>query len=263
MVFDVVTIFPQFFDSILAHGMLKRAVDGRYVDIRVHDLRKYTDDRHRTVDDRPFGGGPGMVFKPEPVFRAVEAIRFEGAGRRVPVILMSPQGRLLTQRVVEELLREPQLILVCGRYEGMDERVAEHLATDEISIGEYVLSGGELPAAVVLEAVSRLIPGVLGNSESLTAESYVNSPDAQGTAQAGWLDCPHYTRPPDFRGWSVPEVLLSGNHEQIRQWRRRRALEKTLMRRPDLLDGMPLSESDQKLLQKIQREATDSVTPSR
>jgi tRNA (guanine37-N1)-methyltransferase len=263
MVFDVVTIFPEFFDSILVQGMLKRAVDGKYVDIRIHDLREYTDDRHRTVDDRPFGGGPGMVFKPEPVFRAVEAIRAEGAGRRVPVILMSPQGRLLTQRVAEELLKEPRLILVCGRYEGMDERVAEHLATDEISIGEYVLSGGELPAAVVIEAVSRLIPGVLGNSESLSAESYRDLQAVEGTGHAGGLDCPHYTRPPEFRGWGVPEVLLSGNHGQIRQWRHRKALEKTWNRRPDLLERMALSPSDRKVLQEIRREVTDSVTPDR
>jgi tRNA (guanine37-N1)-methyltransferase len=255
MVFDVVTIFPEFFGSILEHGLLKRALAGGQVEVRLHDLRDFTDDRHRTVDDRPFGGGPGMVFKPAPVFRAVEALKAEVPGGAFPVILLSPQGRLLTQAVAETLARESRLVLICGRYEGVDERVAEHLASEELSIGEYVLSGGELPAAVVMEAVARLLPGVLGNEESLEAESYATFAGSACTGRHGLLDCPHYTRPADFRGWQVPEVLLSGNHEQIRQWRHRKALEKTWRRRPELLESLPLSESDRRLLEEIKRAA--------
>jgi tRNA (guanine37-N1)-methyltransferase len=261
MTFDVVTIFPDFFRSILEHGLLKRAMASGHATIRLHDLRDYTDDRHRRVDDRPFGGGPGMVFKPEPLFRAVEALRAEAPSEAVhrrreqglPVILLSPQGRLLTQSVAAELSQAARVVLICGRYEGVDERVAEHLATDEISIGDLVLSGGELAAAVVMEAVTRLLPGVLGNEESCEQDSFGVPAGAPAEVRHGLLDCPHYTRPAEFRGWKVPEVLLSGNHLEVRQWRRRRALEKTWRRRPDLLVQVPLSEEDRRWLESLQR----------
>lgn len=257
MIFDVVTIFPDFFSGILEHALLKRARVGGQAEIRLRDLRDFTDDRHRTVDDRPFGGGPGMVFKPEPLFRVVETLKAEAAGAAFPVILLSPQGRLLTQAVVEELARHERLVLLCARYEGVDERVAEHLATDELSIGDYVLSGGELAAAVVMEAVTRLLPGVLGNEESRQQDSFAGIPGSSASGAHGILDCPHYTRPPEFRGWTVPEVLLSGNHEEIRRWRRRQALEKTWRRRPDLLASVPLSDEDRKLLEEIRNAALE------
>ncbi len=219
--------------------------------IRLHDLREYTDDRHRTVDDRPFGGGPGMVFKPEPLFRAVETLRSEAPEKDLRVILLSPQGRLLSQAVAEELSNAERLALICGRYEGVDERVAENLVTDEVSIGDFVLSGGELPAAVLMEATIRLLPGVLGNEESREQDSFAVPAGAPGEVRYGLLDCPHYTRPAEFRDWKVPEVLLSGDHEQIRQWRHRRALEKTWRRRPDLLGQVPLSEEDRRWLDSL------------
>src|SRR5438876_5415940 len=218
MIFDIITIFPDFFTSILKHGALHRALDSGKVEVRIHDLRDFTDDPRRAVDDRPFGGGTGMVFKPEPVFRAVREVRSGDS----PVVLLSPQGRLLNQAVAERLAQHAQLTLICGRYEGVDERVARHCATDEISIGDYVLSGGELPAAVVMECVTRLIPGVLGNEESSQQESFAPPASSNG---AGVLDCPHYTRPAEFEGLRVPEILLSGNHEEIRRWRRSQALE--------------------------------------
>jgi tRNA (guanine37-N1)-methyltransferase len=252
--FDVITIFPEFFNSVLEHGLLKRGRAGGQVEIRIHDLRDSTDDKHRTVDDRPFGGGPGMVFKPEPLFRAVEGIRAGAPETPCRVILLTPQGRLLTQAVVEELSREKHVVLICSRYEGVDERVAEHLATDEISIGDYVLAGGELAAAVVMEAVTRLLPGVLGNEESAGQDSFGA---ATGNVH-GILDCPHYTRPAELRGWRVPEVLLSGNHEEIRRWRRRQALEKTWRRRPDLLERAALSQEDQELLEEIRNAAPET-----
>jgi len=261
MIFDVITIFPGFFSSILEHGLLKRALAGGQLEIRLHDLRDHTDDRHRTVDDRPFGGGPGMVLKPEPLFRAVEALRAESPAVEFPVILLSPQGRLLRQAVADELAQHARVALICGRYEGVDERVAEHLATDEVSIGDYVLSGGELPAAVVMETVTRLLPGVLGNEESLGAESFAGAEGCTATGQRGLLDCPHYTRPPDFRGLSVPEVLLSGNHAQIDQWRHRQALAKTWRRRPELIEAQALSEKDRDLLEEIKMEARAAASP--
>lgn len=251
MTFDIITIFPEFFGSILEHGLLKRAMASGHVAIRLHNLRDFTDDRHRTVDDRPFGGGPGMVFKPEPIFRAVEALRSEAPVRSLPVLLLSPQGRLLTQAVAEELSHAERLVLICGRYEGVDERVAENLSTDEISIGDFVLSGGELPAAVVMEATIRLLPGVLGNEESREQDSFAVPAGSPGEVRHGLLDCPHYTRPAEFRDWKVPEVLLSGNHEQIRHWRRRQALEKTWRRRPDLLGQVPLSDEDRRWLESL------------
>jgi tRNA (guanine37-N1)-methyltransferase len=244
MTFDVITIFPDFFRGILEFGVLRRALAGGQVNIRLHDLRNFTDDRHRTVDDRPFGGGPGMVFKPEPLFEAASTLQAED----VPVILLSPQGRLFSQAVAAELTHHERLVLICGRYEGIDERVAEHLATDEISIGDFVLSGGELPSALIMESVARLLPGVLGNEESCCQDSFSGAEAGPCESRSGLLDCPHYTRPAEFRGWKVPEVLLSGNHEEIRLWRRRQALEKTWRRRPDLLAGVPLSEEERRWL---------------
>jgi len=260
MIFDVITIFPGFFGSILEHGLHRRALAGGHVQIRLHDLRDYAGDRHRTVDDRPFGGGPGMVFKPEPLFRAVEALKKESGEASFPVILLSPQGRLLKQAVAEELAQEARIVLICGRYEGVDERVAESLATDELSIGDYVLSGGELPAAVVMEAVIRLLPGVLGNEESRAQDSF-DSPAEGGIAlrPQGLLDFPQYTRPMDFRGLLVPQVLVSGNHEEIRQWRHREALIRTWRRRPDLLVDLPLSSDDRQILEELRRSTCDSV----
>jgi tRNA (guanine37-N1)-methyltransferase len=229
VIFHVLTIFPEFFEGPFAHGVIKRARDAGLVEIRIHNLRDWTWDRHKSVDDRPFGGGEGMVLKPEPVFQAVESIW----GERRPdqkVVLLSAQGRLFDQGVANRLSRESEVLLICGRYEGVDERVAAHLADDEISIGNYVLSGGELAAAVVIDAVARLLPGVLGNESSAAFESFQETGHGEGL-----LDCPHWTRPADFRGWKAPDVLLSGNHEEIRRFRKDSALEKTARLRPDLL----------------------------
>jgi tRNA (guanine37-N1)-methyltransferase len=224
VIFDVLTIFPEFFVGPFAHGVVKRARDAGILDFRIHNLREWTHDRHKTVDDRPFGGGEGMVLKPEPIFDAVESIQ---PGR---VILLSAQGRMFDQAVANRLSSEQDLLLICGRYEGVDERVAEHLADEELSIGNYVLSGGELAAAVVIDAVARLLPGVLGNESSTAFESFQDTGHGEGL-----LDCPHWTRPAEFRGWKVPEVLLNGNHEEIRKFRKRAAEEKTAQLRPDLL----------------------------
>ena len=224
MIFHIVTIFPDFFDGPFRHGVVARGAQSGALEIRLHDLRTWTHDVHRTVDDRPFGGGEGMVLKPEPIFDAVESIWPERQpGQKV--ILLSPQGRQFTQSVARELSREQELLFICGRYEGVDERVAEHLADDELSIGDYVLSGGELAAAVVIDAVARLLSGVVGNSTSTVNESF----------EEGVLDYPQWTRPANFRGWMAPETLLGGNHEQIRRWRREAAIEKTRRMRPDLL----------------------------
>ncbi len=233
MVFHVLTIFPEYFRGPFEFGVIGRAQKASLIEVRIHDLRDWTFDRHKTVDDRPFGGGQGMVLKPEPVFLAVESIWPQRSSRQ-KVVLLSAQGRLFNQAMARQFSELDELLLICGRYEGVDERVAEHLADEEVSIGDYVLSGGELAAAVVIDAVARLVPGVLGNRESARAESFS---DAGGDRDgpAGILDCPHYTRPANFRGWKVPEVLLSGNHEEIRRWRRTAALAKTARLRPDLL----------------------------
>lgn len=269
MLFDVITIFPNFFDSILQHGVLKRARTGGQIEIRVHDLRDCTEDRHRTVDDRPYGGGPGMVFRPEPLFRAVEALKGESAMGPFPVILLSPQGRLLKQAVAEYLAKEGRIVLICGRYEGVDERVVSHLATDELSIGDYVLSGGELAAAVVMESVTRLLPGVLGNEESREQDSFTvstgtlwGSERTDSRGQHGLLDFPQFTRPADFRGLRVPEVLLSGNHEEIRLWRHREALIRTWRKRPELLLNLPLDEEDRQVIERLERSAAEPVRAS-
>ena len=230
MIFHVLTIFPEFFVGPFAYGVVKRAKDAAVLDIRIHNLRDWTHDRHKTVDDRPFGGGAGMVLKPEPLFDAVETILPPPRRPQQKVLLLSAQGRMFDQSMANTLSRESELLLICGRYEGVDERVAEHLADDEISIGNYVLSGGELAAAIVVDSVARLLPGVLGNETSAAFDSFQESGHGEGL-----LDCPHWTRPADFRGWKAPDVLLNGNHEEIRKFRERAAREKTARLRPDLL----------------------------
>ena len=244
MRFHVLTIFPRMFDSPFVEGILARARERGLIEISPHDLRDYTHDRHRTVDDSPFGGGPGMVMKPEPHFEAVEAIRAKGsAGDPVPVILLSPQGRTLSQPVVEELARYREIILICGRYEGVDERVRNHLATDEISVGDYILGGGEIPAMVLIEAASRLIPGVVGSADSTENDSFTT----------GLLQHPQYTRPAEYWGWNVPDVLISGNHALIARWRREESLRRTFERRPDLLEAAELTDEDRRFLEGLRR----------
>ena len=228
MTVDVITIFPRMVEAALSEGVVGRARERGLVDIRVRDLREYTDDRHRSVDDIPYGGGPGMVMKPEPLFRAVEAIAAE-RGRPSAVVLMTPQGRRFTHAEAERLSRMDRLVVICGRYEGVDERVADALVTDEISIGDYVLSGGELPALVVIDAAVRLVPGVVGDASSVETDSFAQ----------GLLDHPHYTRPAVFRGMAVPEVLVSGHHGDIERWRRAEQVRRTEERRPDLLADRP------------------------
>ncbi len=225
MKIHIVTTFPKFFESPLDESMMKRARQREVVQIHVHDLRNFTTDKHRSVDDYPYGGGPGMIMKPEPFFACVEHIRAEHDLSGARVILLSPQGETFSQKKANELAQEPALIFLCGHYKGIDERVPQYLATEELSIGDYVLTGGELPALVVIDAVVRLLPGVLGDLDSAVGDSF----------QTGMLDYPHYTRPEEFRGWRVPEVLLSGHHARIAQWRREQAEERTRERRADLL----------------------------
>jgi tRNA (guanine37-N1)-methyltransferase len=229
LIFHVLTIFPDFFAGPFEHGVIQRAREAGILDIRIHNLRDWTTDRHKTVDDRPFGGGEGMVLKPAPLFEAVESIWPDRRPQR-KVVLLSAQGNLFDQAMAERLSGAYEILFICGRYEGVDERVAEHLADEEVSIGDYVLSGGELAAAVMIDVISRLLPGVLGNQSSAVFESFSGGGHAPGI-----LDCPQYTRPAEFRGWKVPEVLLGGNHAQIREWRKQAALEKTRRLRPDLL----------------------------
>lgn len=238
---DIFTLFPEMFESPFRLGIFQRAVEQGLVTLNTHDIRDYSHDRHRTVDDYPYGGGAGMVMKPEPVFEAVETVKSGIAQNDFPVILLSPQGRLFSQEVAREYSRYPNLLLICGHYEGVDERVREHLATDELSIGDYILTGGELAAMVVVDAVVRLIPGVLGSEESLHEESHME----------GVLEYPHYTRPPVFRGWNVPDVLLSGNHAEIARWRREQAIRRTLQRRPDLLEKAALSREERELVYRL------------
>ena len=263
---DILTIFPGFFQGPLDHGITRRACEMGLAKIEVHDLRQFTHDKHRTVDDRPFGGGEGMVLKPEPLFECLETLQLASredriAGRaKQSVILLSAQGQRFTQQVAAELAGLDRIVLVCGRYEGVDERVADFLADRELSIGDYVLSGGELGAAVIIEAVTRLLPGAVGNEASTRQESFTaHAAREAGAADStcgsgGLLDYPHYTRPADFRGMAVPEVLLNGDHQEIRRWRRQRALEKTLRNRPDLLEGVALSDEDAKILARIKRD---------
>jgi tRNA (guanine37-N1)-methyltransferase len=273
--FDIITIFPEFFSGPLDYGIVRRAREAGLIETRIHDLRDFTRDRHRTVDDRPFGGGEGMVMKPEPLFEAVESLLEGGVARPVPsgtaIVLLSAAGKLFRQEAARKFARLDQVVLICGRYEGVDERVAQHLATDEISIGDFVLSGGELPAAMILDAVTRLIPGALGNEDSAVNESFSElEAAADGARHAvplretapncvrGILDYPHYTRPQKYREWDVPEVLMSGNHEEVRRWRRKKAIEKTLRNRPDLLAQTVLSEEEQHHLREILGQQQDA-----
>ena len=269
MRFDIITIFPDFFRGPLDYGVLRRAREQKLALVEIHDLRAFTHDRHQTVDDRPFGGGEGMVLKPQPIFECIESLGIESREQRLhpdarhSVILLSPQGRLLHQREAEAFAKLEKMVLICGRYEGVDERVAEHIADREISVGDFVLSGGELGAAIIVDTVARLIPGVLGNEASAQQESFSSvvkasqdgAPDST-CASGGLLDYPHYTRPADFRGWTVPEVLSSGNHDEIRRWRRRKALEKTLRNRPELLDSELLTEEDRRLMEGLPNAGT-------
>jgi len=261
---DIVTIFPDFFRGPLDHGITRRACEMGLAQIEVHDLRQFTHDRHRTVDDRPFGGGEGMVLKPEPIFDCLEPLgiasreqRLDGTAKQ-SVIVLSAQGQPFTQKVATELAGLDRIVLICGRYEGVDERVAEFLADRELSIGDYIISGGELAAAVIIEAVTRLLPGALSNEASTRQESFTANEDADEVGRAdstcgsgGLLDYPHYTRPAEFHGMAVPEVLMNGNHQEIRKWRREQALKKTLRNRPDLLEGAELGKEDTKILARI------------
>jgi tRNA (guanine37-N1)-methyltransferase len=274
---DIVTIFPDFFRGPLEYGITRRAQEMGLAEIKVHDLLEFTHDRHRTVDDRPFGGGEGMVLKPEPLFECLQSMDLASREDRVAgrvkqsVVLLSAQGQRFTQKVAAELALLDHIVLVCGRYEGVDERVADFLADRELSIGDYILSGGELGAAVIVEAVMRLLPGAVGNERSTQQESFTvdskavdskavdskvkGSDGADSTCGSnGLLDYPHYTRPAEFRGIAVPEALMSGNHEEIRRWRRQRALEKTLRNRPDLLEGAVLNEEDKRFLHGMEQD---------
>ena len=243
MKFDVVTIFPRMVEAGLAEGVVSRGIERGLLEVAVHDLRNYTADRHRSVDDVPYGGGPGMVMKPEPLVRAVEHIR-GSRGRPDAVILLTPQGKPFRQAEAVRLSRLSHLVLLCGRYEGMDERVRELVATEELSIGDYVLSGGEVAALVIVDTVSRLVPGVVGDEQSVEEDSF----------SRGLLDYPHYTRPSEFGGLKVPDVLLSGHHADVRRWRRKAALARTLERRPDLLAEASLDVEDRALLEEIKKE---------
>jgi len=241
MRFDVFTLFPSLILPYLEDSILKRAIQRGLIEVHVHNIRDYTTDKHHTTDDAPFGGGGGMVMKPEPIFRAVESVL--GFPPPCPLILLSPQGRTYNQQIARELASQQHIALLCGRYEGIDERVREHLVTDEISIGDYVLTGGELPALVIIDSVSRLIPGVLGDPDGAEDDSFAS----------GLLEYPQYTRPAEFRGWRVPEILLSGNHAAIARWRREQALLRTWQRRPDLLEKATLSQADREFLEKLKR----------
>ena len=263
MQIDIVTIFPDFFRGPLDYGIVRRAREAGLVKIAIHDLRAFTRDRHRTVDDRPFGGGEGMVLKPEPIFECVESLqvapREKRAAAKQSVVLLSAQGKRFDQKLASELEEVDRIVLICGRYEGVDERVGMYLADREISIGDYVLSGGELGAAVIADTVTRLIPGAVGNEASTRQESFMTDRETDFNlvgedaptstcGSGGLLDYPHYTRPADFRGMKVPEVLVNGNHDEIKRWRRKSALEKTKQNRPDLLDRAKLSEEDSEII---------------
>ncbi len=269
MKIDLLTIFPDFFHGPLDYGILRRARETGLVEVEIHDLREFTRDKHRTVDDRPFGGGEGMVLKPEPIFECIEKLEVVPRPQRdeakQSVILLSAQGQRFNQALAAELAAMDQIVLICGRYEGVDERVSEQLADREISIGDYVLSGGELGAAVIVDAVARLLPGAVGNENSTRQESFTLDSAAADVGPSstcgsgGLLDYPHYTRPAEFRGMKVPEVLMGGNHDDIRHWRRQKALEKTVRNRPDLLAVVALTDDDKRLLAKIRRQDENDI----
>jgi tRNA (guanine37-N1)-methyltransferase len=241
MRFDIITIFPDMFGSVISRGVIKKALDKGLIEVHIHNLRDFTFDKHKQIDDRPFGGGQGMVLKSEPIFAAVEKIKLN---EKTPVYLLSPQGRKFDFSLAEELAQHPQVIIICGRYEGVDERVIQYLVTDEISIGDYILTGGEPAAIVIVDAISRFIPQVVGNVESVKSDSFCE----------GLLEFPQYTRPRNFRGMEVPEVLFSGDHSKIESWRREKSLEKTWRQRPDLLESRKLSVQEKKILEEIKTE---------
>lgn len=242
MEFDVFTLLPEVFPPYLESSILQRARQRGLIDVRVHNIRDWAEGRHHVTDDVPYGGGGGMVMKPEPVFSAMESVLGTPPGSSVPMILLTPQGRVFNQKIAIEFSKQPRIALLCGRYEGIDERIRQHLVTDEISIGDYVLTGGELPALILIDAISRLLPGVLGDPDGAMDDSHAT----------GLLEYPHYTRPPEFRGWKVPDILLSGDHAKIEKWRREQSLQRTLTRRPDLLQTAPLGDADRKVLKKIE-----------
>jgi len=251
---DILTLFPEMFQCLLVPGIFERAIERGLVRINTHNIRDYTHDKHHVVDDYAYGGGAGMILKPEPIFEAVESVKSdiykeEGKSGEIPVILLTPQGRPFSQQIALELSRHTCLVLLCGRYEGVDERVRQHLVTDEISIGDYVLSGGELAAMAVVDAVVRLLPGVLGSEDSAQDDSHTT----------GLLEYPQYTRPAEYRGWTVPEVLLSGNHAEVARWRREQALRRTLERRPELLDKVELSSEERELVDRLKNLSLGSI----
>jgi len=249
MQFVVFTLLPEVFPSYLETSILKRARERGLIHVNVHNIRDYTHDKHHTTDDTPYGGGGGMVMKPEPVFEAIESVMGRLAAPQptgkpdsnIPIILLTPQGRVFNQSIATELSKHPRIVLLCGRYEGIDERIRENLVTDEISIGDYVLTGGELPALILIDAVARLLPNVLGDPTGAEDDSHA----------MGLLEYPHYTRPPEYRGWKVPEVLLSGDHGKIDKWRRQQALERTLRKRPDMIEKADLSKEDLKFIESL------------
>lgn len=251
MQFEVFTLLPEVFVPYLESSILQRARQRGLIDVRVHNIRDYTHDKHHVTDDTPYGGGGGMVMKPEPVFEAVETVLGPASPPTqppvVPIILLTPQGRVFNQRVAEELARYEKIALLCGRYEGVDERIRQHLVTDEISVGDYVLTGGELPALMVIDAVSRLLPGVLGDPTGAQDDSH----------SMGLLEYPHYTRPPEFRGWKVPDILLSGDHAKIDKWRREQALTRTFNKRPDMLEKAELDKKDKKIIERLKSQNQD------
>ena len=247
MRFDVFSLLPQVLQPYLDASILQRAIQNNLLEVYLHDIRSWTTDKHHVTDDTPFGGGGGMVMKPEPIFAAVEDVL--GSPPACPVILLTPQGRTYTQKIAQELSAQPRIALLCGRYEGVDERVREHLVTDEISIGDYVLTGGEIPALLLIDSITRLIPGALGDPDGAQDDSFAS----------GLLEYPHYTRPAEFRGWRVPDVLLSGNHAKIERWRRDQSLLRTHRRRPDLLERFELNKRDREFLKKLEQEDADAM----
>ena len=247
MRFDVFSLLPQVLQPYLDASILQRAIQNNLLEVYLHDIRSWTTDKHHVTDDTPFGGGGGMVMKPEPIFAAVEDVL--GSPPACPVILLTPQGRTYTQQTAQELSAHPRIALLCGRYEGVDERVREHLVTDEISIGDYVLTGGEIPALLLIDSITRLIPGALGDPDGAQDDSFAS----------GLLEYPHYTRPAEFRGWRVPDVLLSGNHAKIERWRRDQSLLRTYRRRPDLLEKFELNKRDREFLKKLEQEDADAM----
>lgn len=244
MRFDVFSLFPEIFEPYIQISILNRAIEKGLVQVDLHNIRDWTIDKHHVTDDTPYGGGGGMVMKPEPIFAAIEDVL--GGNTEHPIILLTPQGRVFNQQIAREIASYDRVALLCGRYEGVDERVREHLITDEISIGDYVLTGGELPTLIVMDAVSRLVPGVLGDPSGAEDDSHAS----------GLLEYPHYTRPPEYRGWQVPDVLVSGNHAHISQWRRQQSLLRTLKRRPDLLEKFELTKQDKKFLESLQEDSS-------